>query len=287
MVVSNFGLMIESAQSSNVLIWVAIISASSAIISAVLVGYVNYRSGKKIEQQRYDNNDLIEKQRIEHVNQLEAQKIEHLDYQNKIKVFSQLMGLQHTRVQVYGAFFSAVINGNYYDLLSIINAISQIDYDHIRTSQAGNAESEINKIFVQERTNSMFYIQQKNERENVSNLMILNGKANERFWTIIGLIKVRFSKTPELDRLIKSVENALENFSRMNEKFTNEYNLIAGDIMGNARIQSNSERDDYAREWTLKINSNLETNRKQLIHISANFYSDMANLMSYLEREIN
>jgi hypothetical protein len=53
MIISNFGVMIQTAQPSDILIWVAVISASSAIASAVLVGYVNYHASKNLEEKKF------------------------------------------------------------------------------------------------------------------------------------------------------------------------------------------------------------------------------------------
>jgi hypothetical protein len=105
MVISNFGIMVQAAQASNILIWVAFISAASAITSAVLVGYVNYHAGKKLEQQRFENNDLIERQRNQKAIELENERVKYAEYQRRQEIYAKLMGLQHTRIQVYGANF--------------------------------------------------------------------------------------------------------------------------------------------------------------------------------------
>lgn len=271
MVFSNFGVVVQATQASNVLVWVAIISASSAIISASLVGYINYR---------------LEKQRIEHVNQLEKQKVAYTEYQKQLQTYSQLMGRQHTRAQVYGAYFSALIDGNYYDLLSMIKAISNIDFDLIRTHGEENIDSEIDRAFTQERVNSKFYKEQQNERQTVAKLMLISGKTNERFWTTIGLIRILFSNMQNLDDMIEQIEKNLNNYSSLSIEFIDEYDSFTETIFAKA-IDSNTERDDRVRKWTTDVNSQLRDERKRLMSTSAKFGSEMNDLLSNLKNELN
>jgi hypothetical protein len=214
-VISNFGLMIQTAQPSDVLIWVAVISAASAIASAVLVGFVNYRAGKKLEQLRSTNTQELENQRIEYDNHLRKQEIEYTSYQKKQQTYSKLMGRQHARMQIYAAYLSAQINANYYDLLSIVNAISRIDY------KGGLTTTEINEIYIHERVNSIFYNEQQRERGRVANYMVLSSEKSEQFFATLGLIKVLFSNTQELRDLIKQIEMSLGEFSLLTAELDN------------------------------------------------------------------
>jgi hypothetical protein len=271
--------MIQTAQPSDILIWVAAISAASAITSAVLVGYVNYHTNKKLEQQRFENNNQLEKQRIEHVNQLEKQKIEYTEYQRRQQTYSQLMGRQRAKMQFYAGHFNAQINANYYDLLSIIDAISRIDYDHVLTV------SEINASFIHERVNSNFYKEQQIERERIADYMLLSAGNSKQFFTTIGLIKVLFSNTQEMRDLIKEIEKSLGKFSLLNAELDLEYNKMASSIMA-SEIHSNAVRDDYVDKWTSDINSKKTKDIERYFSNYTDLNSKIDNLLKYLEKEM-
>jgi hypothetical protein len=185
-----------------------------------------------------------------------------------------------------GQIFSAVMNANYYDLLSIIYAISYIDYDLIGIHPPKNRDSETNKAFVQERANSIFYKQHQDEQERVSELMLLSGKANERLWKTIYLAKVKFSDGGNIDPFIKEIGKSLTNFSLFNEKLVFDHSLLAKDMMANARISSNTERNTYVDKWMPKIVSKLSEDREQLKLNSVAFNSEMDKLLNYLEERI-
>lgn len=268
MVVSNFTLMIQTAQPSDILVWVAFISAASAIASAVLVGYINYHTTKKLEQQRFRNTD-----------QLENQKIKNIEYQRKQQTYSELKGRQRARMQVYAAYFSAQINANYYDLLSIVNAISRIDYSLDQTL------SEINAAYIHERANSIFYKEQQIERERVANYMLLSADASEQFFSTLGLIKVLFLDTQQLRDLIKQIEIYLGKFSLLTLELDNEYNNCVTSIL-NSKINSNEVRDNYVSKWTSEVNSKKTTDVKRYITIYKEIDSKINELLNYLEIEL-
>jgi hypothetical protein len=177
----NFGIMIQTAQP---LMGVAIISAASAITSAVLVGYVNYHASKKLEEKKFANTEKLEKLRIKDT-----------EYQRRQQAYSELMGSSRAKMQIYAAYFSAQINANYYDLLSIVYAIARVDYDSAHTI------SEINAKFICERANSIFYKEQQIERERVANYMLLVAEKSKDYFSTLGLIKVLFSKKQDLKEL--------------------------------------------------------------------------------------
>jgi mannitol-specific phosphotransferase system IIBC component len=137
-IAANITLMQPSSQNNSTLL--AFVSgALVTLVVAFITAYVSY----KIARENINASEKI------------ARKNERQEKSNKMKqADSELMGRQHTRMQVYAAYFSAQINANYYDLLSIVNAISRIDYSHVQTI------SEFNAAFIHERVNSIFYNEQ-------------------------------------------------------------------------------------------------------------------------------
>jgi hypothetical protein len=197
----------------------------------------------------------------------------------QIKTYSQLIGRQRSRLQLYDAQFNAQIIGDYNDLLSIITAISRIDYDHI------SDVSELNTTFIQERINSNFYKEQKIERANSAKYMLLSAESSERFFATLGQIKVLFKDTNRMRDLIKEIENSLGRLSQLNAELYNEHSILATTIMS-SKISSNIVRDELADKWMLDVNSKKTHDFNRYMALRINIDSKIDELSKYLDYEM-
>lgn len=204
MVISNFGLMIQTAQPSDILIWVAVISAASAIASAVLVGFFNYYESKKLEQQRFENNDNLESKNREHAVILENLKIEQATRQRMQQAYSELMGHKYMILQVNASYFSELVRSGFLTNCSLISAISQVDCSHIAEiakTDIKKAENEMNQTINDiDQDSTEFKISREADTRS-RELLLKLGESYERLWATIGLIQVLFSGTPDLENL--------------------------------------------------------------------------------------
>lgn len=241
--------------------------ALSALIGAAAVYYTTKRAQKQ-EILRFKNADQFEKR-----------KIKYAEYQRRQQSYSELRGNQRARMQIYAAYFSAQINANYHDLYAIVNAISRIDYNR------GMTVSEINVIFMHERTNSIFYKEQQIERAKLADLMLLSAEKSSYFFSTLSLIKVLFPNTKELRDLIKQVEMFLGLFSFLAIEFDRKYEKKVASIT-NSEINSNVTRDEYVGKWTSEIISDKNKDVKRYIKIYHIINLKINKLSKYLEDEI-
>jgi hypothetical protein len=194
MFIYNFGKIVEIAQSSDdVLIWVAFISAASAIASATIVGYVNYRTGKNLEQQRFENNNRIETQKIEHTNQLERQRIEISDRQTKQQAYSQLSGRKslvlQTNISYLGALIRSELCNSSTTLSTSFDRLKGIDLLEIELKLKGSVDYQLGL----------------QARQRSEDLELQTAKSEDSFWETIGHIQVVFPHTSELEAFVEQL----------------------------------------------------------------------------------
>jgi hypothetical protein len=227
--------------------------ALGGLIGAILTGLIN------IFRDHYDNIRKIQNSRI--------------------KTYSQLIGRQRSRLQMYDAQFNAQIIGDYNDSLSIITALSRIDFNHV------SDESELNTIFIQERVNSNFYKESKVERANSAKYMLLSAENSERFFASLGQIRVLFKDTDRMKNLIKDIENSLSKLSQLNAELYHEHSTLATTIM-NSDIPSNMVRDELVSVWMKNANSKKTLDFDRYIALRMNIDSKIDELAKYLYHKI-
>jgi len=290
--------MIESGQQSNILIWVAVISALSAIASALAVGIVNYRGGKELERYRFNNIEVIEKQKIQHMNELEKQKndfkdklernkIINIDCQRKQQVYSQLMGRKSMILQSYASYYGEFIRSEYLDYRSRITAISRIDHERIRRMMPDQANIEFNKIVNIERENSLEFKSSEKADHMSRDLRQQIGKGNERLWMTIGLIQVIFSNTEDLKKLIKQIIEEQTNFEELEKHIIADIETVKEEIAIEAGyLTSNEIRDQWFKDRSEKSQNWLKTYYDKSSSIQESFELSIDALLYYIEREL-
>lgn len=282
-----FGTSLHFGQTSDVIIWVAFISAASAIASAALVGYVNYQLGRKLEQQRFKNNDLLEKQRIEHALQLEKQRIENADHQRQQLAFSRLMGQKFKIIQSYRSHFEEFIQSEYFNYLSKVNSIRYIDYTEILKMNQEDVSREFNKLANQYREQSIEFKTSETSDRRSRELSLLVGESSERLWMTMGLVQVLFSNKQELKDLIKKIQETEKEFQEfemnMNNKNQDIYSTIQAEM---GKIRSNAERDAWRKRHGIDSYSLMIANHGNFLKIQKNFEMHMDNLLNYLLAEL-
>jgi len=209
----------------------------------------------------------------------------------RIQAYSRLMGIKGVISQLYASYFSSFIDAGYYNGRSRIVAIQNIDYDNIRRIREENGIlNAVDKLLEenkQARRKALEYEGATEEKRKYEELRIQVSKADERFKTIIGLIRTSFPRTKKLESLIDEIilsDKALEAFSiDVASSFCFFENMVQNWLW---KIPSNEMRNIFYSERDRDINIIRDMKFIDADYKINDFESKIENLLNYLDQEI-
>lgn len=234
----------------------ALIAFFGGAIVACIGAYVAYRTNKKM----IDANFEITEKNI---------KLE--KFNEKRQAHCNLFGCKHTILQYYESYLVSIINAENSILNSKLIAIGKIDFEPVKVLLENNnveaANQYTNRKLEANLRNSFDLEEGLRIRKSIADLALQLGKADERFWRIIGKIKTLFPDTKVMD-LVKEVKEAemdLENSGKIINDTFQKTNIEITE--GCHSISSNEKRITFFNEKKKKkdseVNSSLITARNK------------------------
>jgi hypothetical protein len=213
---------------------------------------------------------------------------------NKIRTINGLRGVKHTMLQSKASYYSTFSASESILRAAHMLAVHSIDYNSIRAQRTisgshvfENAQQYVNNIIDENLRNSLELKEYFRLKQRAEELQLEIAKNDERFWRIIGRIRILFPNDKVGD-FIDNIKNLDQELGKFEEEIIESIDPIRTEIsIKPGFITSNAERNAWTRDITIKLgewNSSQRTTLKSRIDA---FDSKIDSFLTYLEDEFN
>ncbi len=221
---------------------------------------------------------------------IEWLKIRHSEDQRRQQLYSQLTGRKAMLTQSLASYFAKYIEGLYLENRSRIVAIAHINYAIIEKDSISKEEiskdidTKVNCI----REGTFEFNRCLDAINKSSDMLTQIGKSREFFWETIGSIRTTFPRTQELKELIHHIQEAEIKSFRGFEETVIERHMSLRDKLEEeiAEIESTQELNSWVKTKVAEAQSLGKGNQELLKANLDNLESKIADLLKYLETEI-
>lgn len=214
--------------------------------------------------------------------------------ENKIQAISGLRGVKHTMLQSKASYYSTFSASESIHRAAHVLAVHSIDYDSIRAQRTlfgthifENAQQYVNSIIDEDLRNSLELKEYLRLKQRSEELQLEIAKNDERFWRIIGRIRILFPND-KVEDFIENIKNADQELGKFEEEIIEGIDPIRTEIsIRPGLITSNAERNAWTRDIRIELDEWSSSQRTTLKTRIDSFDSKIDSFLTYLEDEFN